>query len=254
MRIIRLLILVLLVSCTSTSSQNNTTNDSLKSKKTNESKDDELTPLKVLPHDDSKDNPEIKAFVDNLINAINKKDTTFIFSAISPKVELSYQDGDDINNINHLKKMCQNDSVLNDFLYELQRSISLGLIKSENYYDFPYVCQLPWYKEPSGFTTDLCAIASDVKVYEKPDLKSKVIGQLNYEVVKVDYEKIEKIKDKLNGVSYYDLTKDWYYIIKYKEKVEGFVQSKDLYSMMGYRGKIEKINGKYLITTFASGD
>lgn len=250
MRIITFLSLILLLSCSSKDGHN-IKKDTLTSKLNPEG---ELTTLKVIPRDDSKTNPGIRIFVERLKKALCDKDTSYIFSVFSPKIQLSYQDGDDINNINYLKQLCKNDTFLNDFLSELKRSISLGLIKSEDSWNFPYVCQLSWYTEDPGFTTDLCAIASNVNIYEKPDTNSKIVGYLNYEVVKVDYEKMETFKNKIAGVSYYDLNKNWYYVVKYKEKIEGFVESRNLYSMMGYRGEIKKIDNKYLITSFASGD
>lgn len=58
----------------------------------------------------------------------------------------------------------------------------------------------------------------------------------------------------MKGVSYYSIYDNWYYIMKYDKKINGFVEAKYLYSMMGYRGSFKKLNGKYYLICYVSGD
>lgn len=218
---------------------------------------DVLKPIIVYPVDECKNNKELKDFIGKLKQAIIHKDTEYVFSIVSDSIILSYNDPYFENNKTFLRKICRNDTVLNEyFLNPLLRGISLGLIKSENdYVDylFPYVAFVKWYEGDNyGFSVDLCAVDSNVPIYKLPDTTSKIVGRLNYEVVGVNYEKLNK--NKMKGVSYYNIYDSWYYIIKYDNKTKGFVESKYLYSMMGYRGSFKKIKDKYYLIDYCSGD
>ncbi|MEI6348593.1 MAG: SH3 domain-containing protein [Bacteroidota bacterium] len=219
-----------------------------------------IKPIPVYPIDECKNNKELKDFVDKLKRAIINKDTEYVFSIVADSIILTYNDVEIENDKKFLRKKCKNDTVLNEyFLQPLLRGISLGLIKrvsnNEVEYSFPYVVYTKWYKGGNyGFSPDLCAVDSNVQVYLEPDTTSKVVGRLNYEVVKVNYEKLNEIKNKIKGVTYYNILDNWYYIMKYDNKTSGFVEAKYLYSMMGVRGRFEKIKGKYYLTSFISGD
>lgn len=224
--------------------------------------DNKINPIHVFPMDECNNNKELKDFIEKLKLAIVNNDTEYVFSIVSDSIILSYNDLEIENSKIFLRKICRNDTVLNEyFLKPLLRGISLGLIESESEndheieYSFPSVLYSTWYEGGDyGFSLDLCAVDSNVSVFSRPDTTSKIVGRLDYEVVKVDYEKLNKFKNKMKGVSYYSIYDNWYYIMKYDKKINGFVEAKYLYSMMGYRGSFKKLNGKYYLICYVSGD
>ena len=87
---------------------------------------------------------------------------------------------------------------------------------------------------------------NNVNLREKADLKSKIVTQLSYNVVKVDFENSVKVAG--NEYKY-----DWFKIETLGGK-RGFVKSEFVRSSVDYRAGFEKIKGIWKMTFFLAGD
>ena len=71
-----------------------------------------------------------------------------------------------------------------------------------------------------------------------------MIGQVSYDIVKVDYE---KSFTSLDGSI-------WYYVENLDGKLKGFVFEDYIWSPIGYRANFEFIDDEWKMTVLVSGD
>ena len=124
---------------------------------------------------------------------------------------------------------------------------------SEEYF-IPYVFT-DW---PSGLDPfdHLAVTATRVNVRDKPDLEdSQVLGQFNFDIVKVDYNKSYPPFDEpeIEGVEYIG-SKLWYYVESLDGQLKGFVYWDLVWSPIGYRAGFRKQDGVWKIRFLLSGD
>ena len=74
----------------------------------------------------------------------------------------------------------------------------------------------------------------------KPDLNSKSVGHLTYDIVSYDYEKSKDDK--------------WYFIQTIDKKISGYINSDFAYSPVGYRMFLTKEKGAWMISCIVAGD
>ncbi|HSK73954.1 MAG TPA: SH3 domain-containing protein, partial [Pyrinomonadaceae bacterium] len=87
---------------------------------------------------------------------------------------------------------------------------------------------------------------SNVNLREKPNTLAKVVAQLSYNVVKVDYENSIQNKTKENEYT-------WLKIETLGGK-KGYVSADFVRSPIDYRACFERKGGQWKMTTFVAGD
>ena len=207
----------------------------------------------LKPVDDAAKDPSFVEFRSKLIAAAERKDTKYVIAAMDPKIELSF--GCDVGAADFKKLWkpdAKNSLFWNEFLTILKNGGSFGEDTGDNVSRFfaPYTySELPDDPEVDLFR-DGIVIGTDVNLREKPDIKSKVVGSLSYNIVKIDFER-SVLKKKPAGSDIYDYA--WYKVESFGGK-KGYVSGDYIRGGVDYRIGFEKKNGKWRMTFFLAGD
>ena len=153
----------------------------------------------VLPVDEAKSNPSFLAFRTRLVDAVKRKDAAFVLSVVDSQIRINFGDG---GGIAAFKKEWKNLGPSSRFWDEFGPVISNGgrfskeADERDGTFWAPYVFdQFP----PELDATEYAAIfGNNVNLREAPDLNSKVVTRLSYNIVRIEPETLPK-----SGVSEY---------------------------------------------------
>jgi hypothetical protein len=212
---------------------------------------------KFPPRDDSKSDSELNSFINELKQVIKTKDEKKLISMIHPDIKFDFDDGIGISKF----KMSWTPEDKNSELWTvLDKIVGLGGVFSKNtgspFYEFvfPYVNQVK-LDNPDDFFHVLVVTGKNVNVREQPSVKSKVLGQLTYDIVRYDYQKSYPLteKSKIEHLSFYG-PKEWYYIETDDKKLSGFIYWDFVWSPIDYRMFLTKEKGTWMISCLIEGD
>jgi hypothetical protein len=178
---------------------------------------------KLPPRDDSGKTPEPQLFVKELKEIIKSKNSQKLLTLVHPQIKLDFDDGIGIEKFRKNWKPEDKNSSLWTIMNKI---VGLGGVFVKNrtnpFFDFvfPYVNQVDLEDGDDYFIT-LVVTNKNVKVREKPDLNSKVVGQLSYDIVTYDYK---KSKDY-----------NWYFIKTTDKKISCYISADFAYSPVDYR-------------------
>lgn len=187
------------------------------------------------------------AFRTKLIAAAERKDLKYVLSIMDPKINLSFGGHEGVKDF---RKLWKKDS---DFWAEFIPVIKNGGSFNE------YEEELTAFSAPYVFTDmpemldqfeHFVVFGSDVNLREKPDLNSRVIAKLSYNVVKVDPEAAVKRK---TGPGEHDWKIDWQKVTTLGGQT-GWMKAEFVRSPIDYRAGFEKKRGKWVMTFFIAGD
>lgn len=201
----------------------------------------------VFPVDEGKKDASFVAFRDKFIEAVKKRDVKFLLAVLDRDIKGSF--GGD-SGIADFKKLWKLDSPNSRLWDELLTVLTNGgtFSKREGLKNKEFCAPYSFTVFPEdldGFEYQMI-FGSDVNLRDRPDLKSKTVARLSYNVVKVDYE--NSVADKNREGEY-----TWLKIKTLGGKT-GFVSADFVRSPIDYRGCFEKINGKWTMTFFLAGD
>ncbi|PTB97029.1 hypothetical protein C9994_04690 [Marivirga lumbricoides] len=208
---------------------------------------------KLTPYDNVSLPAGLEEFIVNLENAVDQKDKKFIINHMSANMMNSF--GGD-GGINEFKEYWNWDSDSTEFWNLMKHILQLdrGKLKQEDVYFIPYVFS-EWPETYDPF--EHSAITGlNVNVRNKPGLaNSQVLGQLTYDIVKVNYEKSYPSfgSPRIKNVNYIG-EKLWYYIESLDGKLNGYVYWKYIWSPVNYRLGVTKIEDRWLISFLVEGD
>lgn len=162
---------------------------------------------KFPPRDDSGKDPELNLFVTELKQIIRSKDGQKLIALTHPGFRVGFDEG---VGIDKFKKAWTPDDKNSELWTLMDKIVGLGGVFKKNrsnlFYDFvfPYVNDVD-LENPDDFFKILVVTGKNVNVREKPDIKSKIVGQLTYDIVKYDYEKSYPKSDqpRIAHVSFY---------------------------------------------------
>lgn len=201
----------------------------------------------VFPVDEGKRDASFSAFRERLIKAVKNKDKKFLLSVLDRNIKVSFG-GDD--GIEDFKKFWNLDSP-NSKLWD---ELLIVLTNGGTFYKEPGLTTRQ-FCAPYSFTTfpdDLDAFeyqmifGNNVNLRAQPDLSSKVLTQLSYNVIKVDYENSVPDKSRENEYS-------WLKVETLGGR-KGFVSAEYVRSPIDYRACFEKQKGMWKMTVFVAGD
>jgi hypothetical protein len=216
---------------------------------------------KYPPRNELHKDSSLTAFVCKLQYAIFKKDKDFLLSVVDKNVKNSFG-GDD--GIEEFKEMWDIDNPNSAVWFYLSKLISLGgtfyaytdtISPNVFFFFFLFSAEIP---DTLDYFTTMIVTAKNVNVREKPDRNSKILGQFNYDIVTVDYDisypefEFEE-GEKLEHVQYYG-EKEWYYLSSLDKKICGYVHWEYVWSCVGYRLILYRIDGAWKITCLIAGD
>jgi hypothetical protein len=201
---------------------------------------------RLLPRDEYKKDSSLSAFVEKLKIAIRSKNKQYILSVLDKDIRNSFGGNDGIE---EFKQMWTFNSSNSELWKTMEGIINYGGVfnttkDSRLQFVFPYIFKLDLKNSDDYFSVMVVTVAK-LKVKEKPELNSKTVGELSYDVVWIEYSDEFKPKLEVEG---------WTYIRTLDTKIIGYVQSEYLYSPIGYRMFLGKIDNKWRITTLVAGD
>jgi len=204
----------------------------------------------LKPVDEAAKDPSFVEFRTKLIAAAERKDTKYVMAAMDPKIELSFGGHVGAADFKELWKPDSKNSLFwKEFLTILKNGGSFGEDTGDDVSRFfaPYTySEFPDDPEIDMFR-DGIVIGTDVNLRESPDTKSKIIGTLSHNIVKIDFER-SVLKKNPAGIDY-----AWYKIETFGGK-KGFVSGDYIRGGVDYRIGFEKKNGKWRMTFFLAGD
>ena len=143
----------------------------------------------------------------------------------------------------------------------LSKVLSLGgVLETPNSIVFPYVFFVDYPDDIDDWAPSsiMVVTGTNVNVREQPNRTSKIIGQLSYDIVIIDYEKTypEQLGKypftEANVRMYTD--KEWYYVTSTDKKICGYVYGEYVWSNIGLRIGFDKKGEDWKIAWWANGD
>lgn len=188
------------------------------------------------PVDEASQNESFKRFREELAVAIKNKDLDFLKQHLEKNIKYSFGADSGINGFLQAWNL-DKDPEHSLFWVELEKVITLGgTFDSRNAFVAPYVFSK--FPESVDAFTHVAVIEKNVKLYSNPDIQSKVIGVVNYNIIQVNEFRQDKSWQKVS------VTKD----------VVGYVQTKYLRSPIDYRTYFENKGGSWQMVFFVAGD
>lgn len=196
----------------------------------------------VRPVDEGKQDKSFSAFRVKLIEAVKKRDKKYLLSVLDPNVKNSF--GGD-GGIEEFKEMWEIDSSKSKLWYELRVVLSNGGgFQDKNTFAAPY--SFVFFPADLDAFEQQVIFGNNVNLRAKPDKSAKVISQLSYNIVKVDYE--NSVSDGKQEPTYL-----WLKVETLGGK-KGFVSAEFVRSSIDYRAIFVKEKGKWKISAFVAGD
>jgi len=208
------------------------------------------------PKDESYTDPGLAAFVDRLLDAIDKRDQHFLYEVLD--FDVSGIRGE-ASGISDFKQEWGSDNDSSMVWPLMKRTIELGGVFLHDTADltgryqfvFPYVYNMPLDIEDDYFSIGVIT-GKNVNLREGPDTASPIKSKLTYDVIWfLDGEQYGKTRSGTN--SYGD--PEWYLVETYDRQKRGWVNWRYIYSPMDYRIFLFKEgNGNWKISAFLAGD
>ncbi len=200
----------------------------------------------VVPVDEGQQDKSFLAFRNSLISALKKKDKKHLESILDKNIQVSFGGDEGIEDFKRYWKLNESNSEIWD---ELLKVVTNGgkFVGEGGNKEFcaPYTF--------SSFPVDIDSFeynvifGNNVRLREKPDLKSKIKTQLSYNIVKIDWDKSMR-----EGKS--DESRFIWYKIETLGGLKGFVSAEFVRSPIDYRACFTKKSGKWKMTAFIAGD
>ena len=199
---------------------------------------------KLLPPKMEINDPVLEEFISDLKNAVKNKDKEYILSILSSDILVSFGGNGGIEEFKSHWDWSSDDS---SFWIIMDKILRLGGEKYQDngFYSIPYVFSNWPGDEKYSVFEHMAITGTNVNVRINPELKtSEVVGQFNYDIVKVDYEK---------SITFFDET-FWYYTESLDGKLKGYVFWEYIWSPTGYRATFEFIDNEWKMTVLVGGD
>ena len=199
---------------------------------------------KLYPVDEAARDPEFFAFRARLIVALQKRDTTFLYSVLSEHIRISFGRGGGIAAFKEQWRPKDPDSRLWDTLAEV---LAFGgqFDESKSFWA-PY-----WFAAKPSAGDDPFVygviVGRGVKVRREPSAASASLADLDFDVIKIkDWKQTPGSTEPASG-------RTWV-AVELADGRAGFVASSYVRSRIGYRAGFAKRNGRWVLEFFAAGD
>jgi hypothetical protein len=209
------------------------------------------TGLKLLPVDEAPNDPSFLVFRKELITAIERKDLQFVQSILDPGIRNTFGDDGGVKEFFEIWKPEQPDSPL---WTGLKIILSMGgtfeEYEGKRSFCAPYVFSA-WERieknlpDADSAFTHAAIVGENVELRRSPDAAAEVVATLAYDVVKVDYEKSIRERNKE--------TFAWVKLTTLDGK-DGYVLAQHVRSPIDYRACFEKSGDRWRMTALIAGD
>lgn len=216
---------------------------------------------KILPYNEAKNNTNFYEFYNNLLDVINKKDKEHLLNFIDENIVYGFEENED----GHIHLLYGKNEFIDywdliedkgpDFLWdEIDRILTAGgrfIDENNTVFTAPHFRQelIEMENDLNNNNNDMyialgLGLDENIPVYELPNINSRVIDYLNYEIVDMlgptEYENGDKI--------YY-----LYKILTNRGKV-GYILDIDVNTTFDYHLRIEFKNSSWIVTEFYPGN
>jgi hypothetical protein len=194
---------------------------------------------KLYPVDEAAKNPSFFVFRARLFKAIQQRDTAFLVSILSPKIISSFGG---TGGIAEFKEMWKLSTPGSKVWSELGDCLALGgKFDKDGSYTAPYIFGFPEDMDPYEHAA---VINENVNVRSQPRTDSPVLKTLSFDIVKViKWDRVQTKGDRRAWLT-----------IQLDDGKQGFISDEFVRSPIDFRATFEKINGKWLMTSFVAGD
>ncbi len=196
----------------------------------------------VRPIDEGKKDKSFSVFRAKLIEAVKKHNKKYLLGVLEPNIKNSFGGS---GGIKEFKEMWEIDSSKSKLWDELLTVLSNGgAFYDKNTFAAPYSFK--------SFPDDLDAfehqviLGNNINLRSKPNSSAKLILQLSYNIVKVDYK--NSVSDGKSESTY-----SWLKVETLGGK-KGFVSAEYVRSPIDYRAVFVKEKGKWKMSAFIAGD
>jgi hypothetical protein len=195
---------------------------------------------KLYPSDEAPRDPALFLARARLLQAVAERDTTALLAAIAQNIKNSFGGDAGIEDFRERWQLQSPDSPL---WSTLGRVLSLGGgFFSENTYIAPYVfSEFP--KSLDGFE-HLAVVGRGVRAHEDPDIESRVVATLSFDVVARDRSRPEAK----------DSTGRTWVPVRLRGTSRGYVAAGYLRSPIDYRAGLIREAGQWRLAFFVAGD
>jgi hypothetical protein len=195
---------------------------------------------KLLPIDQA--DASFRSFRDSALKALSRRDTSFLYSILTPDIKNSFG-GDD--SIAGFKRIWRMDVPSSGVWSALSRVLRMGgKLAADSTFTTPYVYAF-WPDTVDAF--DYVAVtASDAPFHAQPNSGSTVMGTLSHAILKLEeWRNLDE-----SGVA----TDTTWAHLALPDGGTGWVKGVDVYSPIGWRAFFVKRNGRWLMQLFVAGD
>lgn len=207
----------------------------------------QAAPTKLMPIDESCQNPELARTLRELTLVVGRKDKAALLSYLDPQIKCSFGGCAGVAGFSKYWKLDSNPAgsevwqTLADMLV-LGGAFDEGSTQS---FAIPYV--FARFPESHDAFEHLAITGANVQIRQAPKLASPVIAQLSYEIVPRIYNP-KIVSETIAGQRY-----PWYQI-RLADGKTGYVWGKYAYSPVGYRMALSNRSGKWKIDFMVAGD
>ena len=195
---------------------------------------------KLYPIDEAAKDPTFFTFRARLVQAVQRRDSAYLLSIISPKIETSF--GGD-GGIEEFKTMWKPERAQSEVWSELAKVLSLGgAFDKDGIFEAPYI-SAKWPETRDGFALG-AIIGEKVRVRAAPQISSSIMRELAFDIVEVP----EWDKNKARGEK-----RDWIKV-KLSDGQSGYVAEEFIRSPIDYRAGFAKQEGRWVMIFFIAGD
>jgi hypothetical protein len=192
---------------------------------------------KLQPVDEGPTDPSFQAFRKELLAAAKRRDKDYIFNITAPDIKYTFGSGSGLADFKKNSGFSDPNHVIWGELIDV---LTLGgvfeAIDGQRMFCAPYVfCKFP--DKLDAFTT-VAIIKPNVPVRQTPSASAPVVETLSYDIVKKEWE----FRDP-----------KWIKITTPNNK-QGYVLHQEARSPIDYRASFIKVNGRWKMRTFISGD
>lgn len=195
---------------------------------------------KLLPRDEA--NESFRAFRTQLLDALARKDTTFLYGILAPQIKNSFGGNEGIDGFKRLWEM---DSATTPVWTALTRVLSMGGEQSDDtIFVAPYVFAF-WPDSLDSFE-HVAVIGSSVKVYENPVPDARALGTVDHSILRLLSWK---------GLASDGIPADTIWAdVRLPNGARGWLRSADIYSPVGWRAMFVRQGGQWRMIFFVAGD
>ena len=196
---------------------------------------------KLYPVDDAVRDPSFFTFRSQLLQALQRRDTTYLYSVMAPQIKNSFGGDDSIAGFKRLWKIEQANSPVWE---QLTQVLSMGGKLAGNTFTAGYVFS-HWPDAIDAF--EFVAITGqNVSVRSEPSATATRIASLSFDIV--------ALKDWQDLSEEGRLTADTWAQLELGDGRNGWVYGRYVYSPVGYRAMFEKRYGRWLLVFLLAGD